>query len=227
MGVIGYTPAGAVGGAGVMGFRINPTTGVGITGSFLGYSNEVGLHTIGTTTATGAKGFVEPHPTDSSKMIRYVSLEGPEAGTYFRGRAKLERGTARIEVPEDFRLVTDTEGLTVQVTPIGAMATMAVLRMDLNEVVVQGSRNVEFSYIVQGVRRSYRDVRPIMANEAYIPRSPDEQMPEGYAPEQKRLLVQNGTYNADGTVNLENARRKGWDRIWAEAGGSRPAPLPE
>ena len=35
----------------------------------------------------GAKYFVEPHPTDPTKMIKYVSLEGPESGTYFRGRA--------------------------------------------------------------------------------------------------------------------------------------------
>jgi len=31
--------------------------------------------------ATGTKNFIEPHPTDASKKIRYVSLEGPEAGS--------------------------------------------------------------------------------------------------------------------------------------------------
>lgn len=33
------------------------------------------------------KNFVEPHPTDASQVIRYVSLEGPEAGTSMRPSA--------------------------------------------------------------------------------------------------------------------------------------------
>jgi hypothetical protein len=32
------------------------------------------------------------------------------------------------------------------------MASVGVLRMDLNEIVVQASRNVEFSCLVRGVR---------------------------------------------------------------------------
>ncbi|HSD71931.1 MAG TPA: hypothetical protein VLE54_04025, partial [Thermoanaerobaculia bacterium] len=51
----------------------------------------------------GTKNFVEPHATDASKVIRYVSLEGPESGTYFRGRGRFQNGIARIAVPEDFR----------------------------------------------------------------------------------------------------------------------------
>lgn len=42
--------------------------------------------------------------------------------------------------------------------------------------------------------------------------------------EQKQLLIQNGTYNADSTVNVETARRLGWDRVWAER--ERPSPKP-
>jgi len=49
-------------------------------------------------------------------------LEGPEAGTYFRGRARFSHGMARIEAPESFRLVTDEKSLTVQITPIGQVA---------------------------------------------------------------------------------------------------------
>ena len=37
-----------------------------------------------------------------------------------------ENGIAVIEVPDDFRIVTDPEGLSIQVTPIGQMATVAV-----------------------------------------------------------------------------------------------------
>jgi hypothetical protein len=178
---------------------------------------------------TGMKFFVEPHPTDASKVIRYIALEGGEPGTYFRGRGKFERGMARITVPEDFRLVTDDEGLSVQITPIGAMATVAVLRADLNEVVVQSSRNVEFYYMVNGIRRTHKDLAsPITEGKEYMPRSPDERMPLAYTEGQRQLLIQNGTYNADGTVNLETARRLGWDRKWAErAGKSSPEPISE
>jgi hypothetical protein len=37
-------------------------------------------------------------------------------------------------------------------------------------------------------------------------------------------LVSNGTYTADGKVNIETARRLGWDKIWEQR--SRPAPEP-
>jgi hypothetical protein len=39
------------------------------------------------------------------------------------------------------------------------------------------------------------------------------------------MLISNGTYNADGTVNVETARRLGWDRMWEER--SRPGIEPE
>lgn len=89
-----------------------------------------------------------PARSTSSNRIRKT-----EAGTYFSGRAKFQNGTARIPVPEHFRIVTNAEGLTVQITPIGAMPNFAVMKMDLNDIVVQASRNVEFSYLVQGFAR--------------------------------------------------------------------------
>ena len=113
---------------------------------------------------------------------------------------------------------------TVQITPIGEMATVAVLRMDLNEIVVQASRNVEFSYLVQGVRSTFKEAKPLRAAGDFMPRSPDARMPEWLSPAQRRLLIRNGTYRDDGTVNTETARRLGWDKIWEQR--SRPAPQP-
>ena len=100
------------------------------------------MHFVHDQLATGTKSFLDPHPTDPNLVIAYVSLEGPEAGTYFRGRGRIQNGIARITVPEHFRLVTDPEGLTVQITPIGPMASFSVVKYDLNEIVVQSSRNV-------------------------------------------------------------------------------------
>jgi hypothetical protein len=184
-----------------------------------------GVFSGGSLGATGTKHFLDPHPSDPSASIAYISLEGPEAGTYFRGRARFQNGMARIPVPEHFRLVTDPEGLTVQITPIGAMASFAVLRMDLDEIVVQASRNVEFSYLVQGVRATYKDISPFRGAAEFMPRSADAKIPEWLSPAQKRLLIRNGTYREDGTVNMETARRLGWDRAWA-ARDSRPVPEP-
>ena len=170
------------------------------------------------------KHFLDPHPSDPNLAIAYISLEGPEAGTYFRGRGRFQNGIARILVPEHFRFVTDPEGLTVQITPIGAMASGAVLRMDLDEIVVQASRNVEFSYLVQGVRATFKDVKPVRAVGDFMPRSSEAKLPLWLSPAQEELLIQNGTYREDGSVNAETARRIGWDRVWESR--THPAPQP-
>jgi hypothetical protein len=180
---------------------------------------------LATTSAT--KMFVEPHPTDPGKAIRYVSLEGNEAGTYFRGRGKFERGVARIRVPEDFRLVTAEEGLSVQVTPIGRMASVAVVKVDLNEIVVESSRNVEFFYTVNGVRKMFPHWEPIVEESAhFMPDGPNDRIPSHMPAEHVRRLISNGTYNADGTLNRETARRLGWEEIWASRSARPPSPRP-
>ena len=162
-----------------------------------GGSSTYGLWTFGDTgIASGTKFFVEPHPTDASKVIRYAALEGPESGTYFRGSARTVRGQAVIEVPESFRMVTDEERLTVQVTPIGDLATMAVASKDLNHIVVRSSKDVTFDYLVHGVRRAFKNQQPIV--------------------EDRSRLIANGTYNPDGTVNQATAERLGWTKLWAD-----------
>ena len=219
-GVLGISPVLGTGGS-----LVNAGGGEVAWGA-LGHATGTnwGVYAFGPLEATGAKSFADPHPTDPAKVIRYISLEGNEPGTYFRGRGKFERGIARIAVPEDFRLVTDPEGITVQVTPIGGMASVGVLKMDLNEIMVQSSRNLEFSYLVQGVRRSHKHLTsPIGEGSEFMPRSAEATMPLALTEEQKRLLIQNGTYREDGTVNVETARRLGWDRVWEER--ARPAPV--
>jgi hypothetical protein len=211
-------------GRGVVGVSIIQATGAPHNWGALG-SPDYGVWAAGNFSASGSKSFVDPHPTDPSKVIRYYSLEGPESGTYFRGRGKFERGVARVAVPEDFRMVTDREGLTVQITPIGGMAAFGVLKADLNEIVVESSRNLEFYYLVQGVRATHKDLTPDGVGNEFRPEGPDSRLPLWLSEGQKRLLIQNGTYNADGTVNMETARRLGWDKVWEER--ARPAPLPD
>src|SRR5262249_51656211 len=91
---------------------------------------------------SGNKSFVEPHPSDPNKMVADVALEGPEAGTYFRGSGRIVDGIATIQVPEDFRIVTDEKGLTIQVTPIGEPSTIWCVRKSLDTIELRGTADV-------------------------------------------------------------------------------------
>src|SRR5262249_21675769 len=179
---------------------------------------------IGTIGCAGCtKQFVDPHPTDPTMTIHYVSLEGPEAGTYFRGTARTVHGQAVIEVPDHFGWVTQEEGMTVQLTPVGELAMMAVISQDLSRIVVRSSKDVTFHYLVQGIRPAHRDFVPVVEGGEYAPESARDRLKEGWPAWTKRRLVENGTYNADGTVNLETAERVGWTKMWAEREAQRQA----
>jgi hypothetical protein len=218
VGVLGTNSAGLWGvlglalSRGTQGSRVD-AGGNGITFGVLGYLGNSGVHSFNDITAAGAKPFVEPHPVDPSKQLVYVALEGAEAGTYFRGRAKFERGMARIAIPEHFRMLTEPEGLSIQITPIGEMTTFAVMKIDLDEIVVRGSRNVEFFYTVNGVRHNYKDFNPVQKNVLFVPTSASDTMFE-WPETHRRTLIQNGTLTPAGQVNRETARRLGWEESW-------------
>jgi hypothetical protein len=212
-GVFGLTR----GGSAVAGIKLNPADNGTLNAGYLGSAFGFGVYALGGMGGTGAKFFLEPHATDPSLVIKYIALEGPESGTYFRGRGKFQNGIATVEVPEDFRMVTDRDGLSIQVTPIGQMATVAVQAIDLNRIVVRGSRDVEFFYMVNGVRRSFKDHVPIQPSDGeFEPEKADVTLESHHylTADQKRVLIQNGTYTPEGKVNMETARRLGWDKIW-------------
>ncbi len=206
-GVIGETTN--VGGSAVRGYN-SGTLAQGI----LGYAAGSGVHSLQNVTKVGAATFVEPDPRDASKQITYAALEGPEVGTYFRGRGKFERGQATVDVPEYFRIVTESEGLSIQVTPIGDMATVAVARIDLDQIVIRGSRNVEFFYTVSGVRRGYKDFNPIGENVLFVPEGAEVKMPRGMPAHVEKRLLDLGIYKADHSPNMETAERLGWAQKW-------------
>ncbi len=117
-----------------------------------------GTRIAGDLVASGAKSFVAPDPADANRSIYYAALEGPEAGTYFRGNARTAHGRAVIELPEHFSKVTEAEGLTVQLTPLGGWSHLFVAEMTPDRLVVEnagGGEEVEFSFLVQGVRKGY------------------------------------------------------------------------
>ena len=217
-GVIGLGHSGST--AGVHGVADNSAgTGPGVEGEntlheFKGYLGgpDYGVFSHGAIVTDGAKDFVEPHPTDPSKQILYVCLEGPESGTYFRGTGRIVNGFATIEIPDHFRMVTSEKGLTVVVTPVGGLAVLAAIHQGLDRIVIQGSSDVEFNYVVNGVRKAFEGHQPIVANTFFVPRSRDDAgFARGLPAESLRRLKANGILNADGTINLETAHRLGWD----------------
>jgi hypothetical protein len=111
----------------------------------------------GNITSHGTKPFVQDHPTDPTKEIIYISLEGGEAGTYMRGTWKLDNGKAVIELPEHFSMVTSEDGLTVQLTPRGEWLQLYVVQVDTKQIVVQEAqgKSGQFDYHIQGVRKGY------------------------------------------------------------------------
>ena len=156
-GVAGVTN-GTGGSFGVIGAIVSSTGALGAFG-VLGSNSGGGyaVEGLGNFLATGSKSFGEPHPSDPTKMIDYVSLEGPESGVYFRGTARIVDGMAVIPVPDHFAMVADVDGLTVQLTPVGAAASMYIVSEDLNRIVVRSNRDVMFHYQVNGVRLSFKD----------------------------------------------------------------------
>jgi hypothetical protein len=93
-------------------------------------------------------------------------LEGGEAGTYYRGTAQLQKGTARVELPEHFSLVTAEEGLTVQVTPRGDCNGLYVAEVTTTHIVVKelqgGASNARFDFFINGVRSGYQDFQVLV-----------------------------------------------------------------
>lgn len=66
--------------------------------------------------AVSKKPFDILHPTKEGHRLRYVSLEGPDAEVYVRGKLK---GSNVIELPDYWKGLVDPESITVNLTPIG------------------------------------------------------------------------------------------------------------
>lgn len=135
------------------------------TNEFWGLTETGDLNVWGNISVSGAKNFVQPHPTDETKKIVYVAAEAGEALTMARGIARTENGKATVRLPDHFALVTSEDvPLTVQITVEGAPALVYVVSKsrDAIEVKMKDSdfsefQDVTFDYFVQGVRDGFED----------------------------------------------------------------------
>ena len=131
-------------------------------------TNTASVVIAGGLEVSGLKNFVQPHPTDPSLEIVYVSLEGGEAGTYWRGTSELTDGEAIVELPEHFSLVTGSEGMTVQITPLGPTSGLWIEERTPERIVVRShdpTEHVAFDYLVQGVRLGFEHHQVIRERE--------------------------------------------------------------
>lgn len=119
----------------------------------------------GDISCSGTKFFVQDHPTNSTKSVYYACLEGPEAGTYCRGKGKLVNGMVVIDLPEHFALVTNENEMTVQVTPTADCNGLFVVKYDNRQITVKelgrGKSNATFHWFVNGVRKGYESYQVI------------------------------------------------------------------
>jgi len=133
------------------------------------YSNGF-ANIYGDLNVSGSKNFIHPHPTNESKLIRYVAIESGEALTMARGTAKTVNGQVTIELPEHFSLVTNkTEPLTVILTPKGAPAVLYTKESNREKVLVAMKasdysefRDVEFAYQITGIRDGFENQEVII-----------------------------------------------------------------
>ncbi len=124
----------------------------------------------------GAKNFIHPHPTDTTKAIKYIAVEAGEAVTMARGLGKTNSGSVVIDLPEHFGLVTNSEApLTVLLTPEKTPVVIYVAEKSKERITVvmktadfREFGDAEFSWQVCGVRNGYEKEETIVDAETLI-----------------------------------------------------------
>jgi hypothetical protein len=74
--------------------------------------------TCATMRATEDKFFEIEHPLKPDHLLRHASLEGPEAGVYYRGKGEVIDAPVTITLPYYFTAIVDETNATVHLTPI-------------------------------------------------------------------------------------------------------------
>jgi hypothetical protein len=117
------------------------------------YSSKITTLNSTFAVANSKKPFDILHPTKDGYRLRYVSLEGPSAEVYFRGKLKDE---SYIEIPNYWKGLVKLESITVNLTPIGYYQELYYEEMeDESNIKVFNSvgDSVHCSYTVFGERK--------------------------------------------------------------------------
>ncbi|MBN1186114.1 MAG: hypothetical protein JXB49_27790 [Bacteroidales bacterium] len=113
-----------------------------------------------------SKNFRVDHPTNPKKEIFYSSLEGPEVSIFIRGTATLTNGESVIQLPEHFSLLTVSNSITVQLTPLSDKSSgLCVVRKSNREIYIKellnGKGNYSFDYFIQAIRNGFEDFQVV------------------------------------------------------------------
>ena len=93
------------------------------------------------------------HPTKEGQRLRYVSLEGPAAEVYVRGKLKNQN---IIELPDYWKGLVDANSISVTLTPMGTYQELFVKKIEFaNRIIVgnQGGSAINCDYIVFAERK--------------------------------------------------------------------------
>jgi len=211
-GIRGYAGSAAANG----GFFSNAGTGnaylaTDVGGTLYSLDGDDRVRATSLIISPGTKSFAAPHPEDPGLEIRYASVEAPTVDVYFRGTGQIVNGFARIEVPDHFRFTAREGTYMTTLTPVGRSIAISVEAEGPEGIVVRGTGNARFHYVVYAERAEIEGFQPVMKNESFTP----EYLGKGNRVEKlpastRALLVRNGTLNPDGTFNTETARAQGW-----------------
>lgn len=121
-------------------------------------TSYIGAHLSGSITtavggrSAGAKPFDMPHPSKDGYRLRYVCVEGPENGVYFRGRVVNKNV---INLPDYWKDLVDHTTISVQLQPIGAHQNVIVKRVEPTQIHLQaqGGMPINCYYHVFGERQ--------------------------------------------------------------------------
>ena len=99
------------------------------------------------------KPFDIPHPSNGDgHRLRYVCLEGPEVGVYFRGRLT---NKTEIELPLYWKDLVHIDSISVQLQPIGSHQDVIVKKVDEKKIYLQpnGGTPIDCYYHVYAERK--------------------------------------------------------------------------
>ncbi len=110
---------------------------------------------------TGAKAAVVPHPDGSHRTV--FALESPQSWFEDFGRARLQRGRARVTLPADFAALVRTQDYHVFCSPEGDCHGLFVTKLTRSGFEVRelsrGTSTVRFSYRIVAKRKDLADAR--------------------------------------------------------------------
>lgn len=101
---------------------------------------------------SGKKNFDIKHPSKEGHRLRYVSLEGPTADVFLRG--KLENNSI-IKLPEYWKNLVDPDTISINLTPIGLYQELFVEKIEWGKnIIVKNNLSgpINCHYVIYGER---------------------------------------------------------------------------